>query len=138
MRTSLALLAALLITGCSAAAPERAAAPEPPRGSYLRAPDPLPPEPEPDLVLAAQQRTRVLEIGDVWPTVEGWDGAPPVDRGDGVLRVRATLDPCWPATWATTSCAPPPPCGPTPGWRGAAGWSRPAGWQGRRRAPRGW
>ncbi|MBX3470520.1 MAG: hypothetical protein KF878_26940 [Planctomycetes bacterium] len=133
-RSSCLLLIAplALAAGCSAPAPERAAY-EPPRGSYLRAPDPLPREPEPDPVLAAYGRTRVLEIGDVWPTVEGWDGAPPVDRGDGVLRVRPTAEPCWRPTWTQAACPP------APGWRRGrpSGWAQPAGWQGGRRA-RGW
>lgn len=130
----LVVLAAL--SGCAATSSSTTIAgargPVPPSGSYLPPPElPAVRVTEPDPVVEAAARTRVLAIGDEWPTVAGWDGTPPVDRGDGVLRVRP-VERCWTPAYDdrcrqprwVDACAVPAPTwrGRQRGWRGARPW----------------
>ncbi len=133
MRRSWLLLTLVVVglAGCAASPTVTAGArgPMPPQGSYL--PPPVLPRSrvtEPDPVLEAAARTRVLAIGDEWPMVVAWDGTPPVDRGDGVLRVRPAEE-CAPRRWRgerwSSACvvpASPARRGRHRGWRGARAW----------------
>jgi hypothetical protein len=139
MRHSSLLLTLFVVglSGCAASPTVTAGArgPTPPQGSYLPPPVlPRSPVTEPDPVQEAAARTRVLAIGDEWPMVVAWDGTPPVDRGDGVLRVRPAEEACAPRRWRgerwSSACVVPANPGWRPGrqqrghrgWRGARGW----------------
>lgn len=124
------VLVAAAASGCAAPSSQTTVAargPTPPSGSYLPPPV-LPPAPvvERDPVVEAAARTRVLAVGDEWPMVIAWDGTPPVDRGDGVLRVRPD-ERCryrrpdrWSGACASSSAGWRR--GRHRGWRGARAW----------------